>query len=161
VYFPRLVVPVAATFSATVDFAVAFGVLVVMALWFGIGLTWRVAIVPAAVGLVLLTALAVGLWLSALNVKYRDVGHAVPFLIQAWMFASPVAYPAGLVPERWQMLYSLNPMVGVIQLFRWGILGGHAPDFHALALSSAVTMVLLFGGLVYFHRMERTFADTI
>jgi lipopolysaccharide transport system permease protein len=161
VYFPRLVVPVAATFAATVDFLIAFGVLVVMAVWFGIGLTWRMALVPAVVALALLTALAVGLWLSALNVRYRDVGHAIPFVIQAWMFASPVAYPTGLVPDRWQLLYGLNPMVGVIQLFRWGLLGGQAPDARALAMSVGVTVVLLLGGLVFFHRMERTFADTI
>jgi len=161
VYFPRLVVPVAATFAATVDFLIAFGVLIVMAVWYGIGLTWRIALVPAVVGMALLTALAVGLWLSAINVKYRDVGHAIPFVIQAWMFASPVAYPTGLVPERWQLLYGLNPMVGVIQLFRWALLGGQAPDTGTLAVSGGVTVLLLLGGLLFFHRMERTFADTI
>jgi lipopolysaccharide transport system permease protein len=161
VYFPRLVVPVAATFAATVDFLVAFGVLIAMAVWYGMGLTWRIALVPAVVALALLTALAVGLWLSALNVRYRDIGHAIPFVIQAWMFASPVAYPTGLVPDRWQLLYGLNPMVGVIQLFRWSLLGGQAPDPRSLAVSATATAVLLLGGLVFFHRMERTFADTI
>jgi len=161
VYFPRLVVPVAATFSAMVDFAVAFGVLVVMAIWFGIVPTWRVAALPVVVALALLAALAVGLWLSALNVRYRDVGHAVPFLIQVWMFASPVAYPATLVPERWQLLYSLNPMVGAIQGFRWALLGGPMPDTWAIAVSAVVTLVLLLWGLIYFQRMERSFADVI
>jgi lipopolysaccharide transport system permease protein len=161
VYFPRMMVPVAATASAAVDFAVALVVLIVMAAYYGILPTWRILALPASVALVLLTALAVGLWLSALNVKYRDVGHAIPFLIQVWMFASPVAYPVGLVPDRWHVLYNLNPMVGAIQLFRWVLLGNPQPDLSLVAGSLGVGLVLLVWGLFYFHRMERTFADVI
>ncbi|HEY6103721.1 MAG TPA: ABC transporter permease [bacterium] len=161
VYFPRLIVPIAATFSAAVDFAIAFAVLVVMGIRYNILPTWRLVALPLAVGVALLAAVAVGLWLSALNVKYRDVGHAIPFLIQVWMFASPVAYPMGLVPGRWHLLYSANPMVGAIQTFRWSLLGGPAPDLRLLAVSFLVTLALLIWGLFYFHRMERTFADVI
>lgn len=161
VYFPRLIVPIAATLSATVDFAIAFLVLIAMAVGFGVTPTWRVVALPGFVGLVLLAALAVGLWLSALNVRYRDVGHAVPFLIQIWMFASPVVYPLSLVPERWRLIYSLNPMVGAIEGFRWAVLDKPAPDLTMVAVSGAVTVVLLFGGLAFFRRMERIFADVI
>lgn len=161
VYFPRLIVPVAATLSATVDFAVAFSVLVAMAVGYGIVPTWRILTLPGFVGLALLAALAVGLWLSALNVRYRDVGHAVPFLIQVWMLASPVAYPASLVPERWQLLYGLNPMVVAIEGFRWALLDKPAPDILPMVASTAVTFLLLIFGLNYFRRTERTFADVI
>lgn len=161
VYFPRVMVPVAATASAVVDFAIALIVLVVMAAYYGIWPTWRMAALPGAVVLILLAALAVGLWFSALNVKYRDVGHAIPFVIQVWMFASPVAYPIGLVPERWHLLYGLNPMVGGIQLFRWVLLGSPAPNLPQLGLAFAVAVALLLWGAFYFYRMERTFADVI
>jgi lipopolysaccharide transport system permease protein len=103
----------------------------------------------------------VSLWLSALNVKYRDVAHTIPFLTQFWMFASPVAYPVSLVPEPWRLLYSLNPMVGVIEGFRWALLGKESPDFGIMTVSTVVVLVLLFSGLLYFKRMERTFADVI
>lgn len=161
VYFPRVLVPVAATASAVVDFAVALVVLAVMAAYYGIWPTWRMLALPGAVGLILLASVGVGLWFSALNVRYRDVGHAIPFLIQVWMFASPVAYPVTLVPERWHLLYSLNPMVGAIQLFRWVLLGNPPPDPQLVALSVLIGMTLLAWGLFYFHRMERTFADVI
>jgi lipopolysaccharide transport system permease protein len=161
VYFPRLIVPIAATFSAVVDFAIAFLVLIAMGIWYHILPGWRLVAMPLAVVISLLTAVAVGLWLSALNVKYRDVGHTIPFVIQIWMFASPVAYPLGLVPGRWHLLYSVNPMVGAIQLFRWSLLGGAAPDLRMLATSFLVTLALLIWGIFYFHRMERTFADVI
>jgi lipopolysaccharide transport system permease protein len=111
--------------------------------------------------LTLITALAVGLWLSALDVRYRDVGHAIPFLIQIWMFLSPVAYPLSVVPEKWRLLYSLNPMVGVIEGFRWALLGRESPDFKVIAVSTAVVVALLLSGLVYFKRIERTFADVV
>lgn len=161
VYFPRLIIPISATLSATVDFAISFSVLVAMAIGFGIMPTWRIMALPAFVGLVLLAALAVGLWLSALNVQYRDVGHAIPFLIQIWMYASPVVYPLGLVPERWQLAYSLNPMVGAIEGFRWALLDKPALDFQVVAVGGIVALVLLAGGLSFFSRMERKFADVI
>jgi lipopolysaccharide transport system permease protein len=161
VYFPRLIVPVAAAVAPLVDFAVAFVVLLGMMAWFGIVPTWGLLALPLFILLALITALAVGLWLSALNVRYRDVGHTIAFLTQLWMFASPVVYPVSLVPERWRLLYSLNPMVGVIEGFRWALLGGKSPDVGVLAASTAVVMVLLMSGLVYFKQMERTFADVV
>ena len=109
----------------------------------------------------MLTALAIGLWLSPLNAKYRDVGHTIPFLIQVWMFASPVVYPVSLIPESWRLVYSLNPMVGVIEGFRWALLGKENPDFALMLVSVAVVLVLLAGGIVFFKRMERTLADLI
>jgi lipopolysaccharide transport system permease protein len=109
----------------------------------------------------LLTALAVGLWLSAVNVKYRDVGHLVPFLVQVWMFASPVVYPVSAVPEKWRVLYSLNPMIGVIEGFRWALLGKSAPNVGPMLISTAGVLVILVVGIVFFKRMERTFADVI
>jgi lipopolysaccharide transport system permease protein len=161
VYFPRLLVPIAATFSATVDFFIAFLVLIAMALGFGLTPTWRIAAMPGFLALVVLAALGVGLWLSALNVRFRDVGHAVPFLVQMWMFASPVVYPASLVPERWRLLYALNPMVGAIEGFRWALLDKPAPPAVLVAVSAAVAFVLVLSGLAFFRRMERTFADVI
>ncbi len=161
VYFPRLIIPVAATASATVDFAIAFAVLIAMVIGFGFTPTWRIVALPGFVGLVLLAALAMGLWLSALNVRYRDVGHAVPFLIQAWMFASPVVYPVTLIPGRWQVVYALNPMVGPIEGFRWALLDKPAPDLQMMVLSGLMTFLLLMGGLVFFRHMERIFSDII
>jgi lipopolysaccharide transport system permease protein len=111
--------------------------------------------------LTLLAALAVGLWLSALNVRYRDIGYITPFLTQFWMFACPIAYPLNVVPSEWRLLYDLNPMVGVVEGFRWALLGNASPDFAAIGLSSIVVVILLVGGLLYFNRMERTFADVV
>ena len=108
-----------------------------------------------------MTALAVGLWSSALNVKYRDVGNIIPFVTQVWMYASPVAYPVSMVPEKWRLLYSLNPMVGVIEGFRWALLGKGNPDFMMMAVSATVVLFLFVGGIIYFKRMEQTFADVI
>lgn len=161
VYFPRLIIPLAATVSATVDFAVAFVILMGMAMIYGVEPTWRLFVLPGFVALALLAALAVGLWLSALNVRYRDVGHAVPFLVQVWLFVSPVAYPVTLVPERWQLLYSLNPVVAVVEGFRWAMLGQKLPALETMAISGAVVLLSLVGGLAYFRRVERTFADVI
>ena len=161
IYFPRLMIPLASTLSATIDFAIAFVVLVVMAVGYGLMPTWRVIAIPAFLGLTLLSALGVGLWLSALNVRYRDVGHAVPFLIQVWMYASPVVYPVGLVPERLRLLYSLNPMVGAVEGFRWALLGKPVPDLQTIVTSAGVAVLLLIWGLVYFRHTERTFADVI
>jgi homopolymeric O-antigen transport system permease protein len=161
VYFPRLIVPLAAVVSCVVDFAIAFLLLVVLMIWFGIAPTLGVLTLPAFLILTLATALAVGLWLSALNVRYRDIGHVTPFLVQFWMFASPIGYPLSVVPHKWRHLYSLNPLVGVIEGFRWALLGKAGPDFGVIALSSAAVIALLLGGIVYFKRMERSFADVI
>jgi lipopolysaccharide transport system permease protein len=161
VYFPRLLVPVSATLSGLVDFAAAFVLLIGMMVWFGVYPGWGVLALPLFLLLALSTALAIGLWLSAANVKYRDVGYAIPFLIQLWMFASPIGYPVTLVPEKWRLLYSLNPLAGVIEGFRWALLGKESPDFGVIAVSSIVVTILFCTGIIYFKRMERTFADVV
>lgn len=160
VYFPRLVVPMAAVLGGLVDFGVAFVILLVMMAYYGIVPTSAIAILPAFVVLAIMTALAVGLWLSALNVKYRDVRYTINFLIQFWLFATPIAYPSSLVPERWRPLYGLNPMVGVVEGFRWALLGAKPPGA-MLWVSVSVVILLLVGGLFYFRRMEQEFADVV
>jgi lipopolysaccharide transport system permease protein len=161
VYFPRLMVPLSATIAGIVDFGIAFVILIGMIMWFGIVPTWAVLTLPLLVLLALCAATAVGLWLAALNVKYRDVGHAMPFVVQLWMFASPIAYPVSMVPEKWRLLYSLNPMTGVIEGFRWALLGKEGLEFSAIILSVIAVGTLLFGGIVYFKRVERVFADIV
>jgi len=161
IYFPRLILPFSGVLSPVVDFAVSFVILIGMMIWFGIVPTWGVLTLPLLILLAVLTALAVGLWLSALNVRYRDIGHTIPFLIQIWMFASPVAYPISLVPEKWRLLYSLNPMAGVIEGFRWALLGNQSPDFGVIAVSTVAVLLLMLPGIVYFRYTERTFADVI
>lgn len=161
VYFPRLIIPLAATVTPIVDFVLAFVVLLGMMQWYRVSPTWNALFLPGFMALAFATALAVGLWLSALNVKYRDVRHTVPFLVQIWMFASPIVYPASLVPEQWRLLFALNPMAGVIEGFRWGLLGKQSPDFALIGASAIVVLGLLFGGLVFFRRMERVFADVV
>ena len=143
------------------DFGVAFMVLAGMMVWFGISPTVGFFALPAFLVLAILTALAIGLWLSALNVRYRDVAHAVPFLVQIWMFVTPVTYPVSLVPEKWRLLYSLNPMAGVVEGFRWALLGQQSPDFLVIIASAVMMVGLLVSGLVYFRYTERTFADVI
>ena len=160
VYFPRLLVPIAAVLGPLVDFAIAFAVLLALMLWYGIVPGLPVLWLPALVVLAILTAATGSVWLSALNVQYRDVRYVVPFLIQIWMFATPVPYSASIVPERWRLLYALNPMVGVIEGFRWALVGGRSPG--AITLVSAVAvLVLLAVGVAYFRRLEGTFADRI
>ena len=161
VYFPRLIIPIASVVAPLTDFFVSFLVLIVMMGWFGIVPGWNVLYLPIFLLLAVMTGFAVVLWLSPLNVRYRDVGHTVPFLIQFWLYASPVAYPVSLVPEKWRLLYSLNPMAGVIEGFRWTLLGKEAPAFGVIAVSAVMVVVLLLGGIVFFKRMERTFADVI
>jgi len=161
VYFPRLVLPVAGTLPAMVDFAISFVFLLGMMVWFGIAPTWGVLCLPFFLLMALLTALAVALWLSALNVQYRDIGQVTPFLIHIWLFVSPVAYPVSMVPEKWRLLYSLNPMAGVIEGFRWALLGKQSPDFGMIAVSVVIVMAMLVGGLFFFRYMERTFADVV
>lgn len=161
VYFPRLVVPIAAVLGGLVDFAIAFVILLLMMLYYGVAPTWAIVTLPGFILLAVITALGVGLWLSALNVQYRDVRHTMGFLIQFWLFATPVAYSGSLVPERWRPLYGLNPMVGVVEGFRWALLGKSEPPGAVLAVSVAVVVVLLIGGLYYFRRMEQEFADVV
>lgn len=162
VYFPRLIIPLAAALAPIVDFLVSFLVLIGMMIWYGITPTWSgLLALPFFMVLTIMTALAVSLWLSPLNVRYRDVGHTLPFISQFWMYASPVVYPVSLVPERWQLLYSLNPMVGVIEGFRWALLGKESPNFMAMAISATVVLALLVGGVVFFKKMEGTFADVV
>jgi lipopolysaccharide transport system permease protein len=161
VYFPRLVLPFSAVVSGLVDFAIGFAVLFVVTSIYGIKPTLAALWLPVLLLLAVLTALAVGLWMSALNALYRDVRYVVPFLIQFWMFASPVAYPSSLVPQSWRWLYGLNPMAGVIDGFRWAITGrGQAPGLLLLASASAVALILL-GGLFFFNRMESSVADRV
>ena len=161
VYFPRLIIPLTDVLAPAVDSMFAFLVLLGLIAWFGIVPTWGILALPLFFLLAMITALAIGLWLSPLNARYRDVGHAIPFLIQLWMFASPVVYPVSLVPESWRLVYSLNPMVGVIEGFRWALLGKGTPDFTLMLVSVAVVLVLLAGGIVFFKRMERTLTDLI
>jgi lipopolysaccharide transport system permease protein len=161
VYFPRLLVPFAATISGLVDFAIAFTILIGMMVWFGIAPSIHILALPAFILLALIAALSVGLWLSAVNVRYRDVGHAIPFLIHLGMFASPVAYPVSVIPEKWRLIYSLNPMYGVIEGFRWALLGKQQPNLTLIATSAIGVVVLLIAGMIYFNRVERTFADIV
>ena len=161
VYFPRLILPISAALSGLVDFAIGFVVLAIFTLAYGIRPTLAALWLPALLVLAFFTALGVGLWLSALNALYRDVRYVIPFLIQFWMFASPVAYPSSLVPVKWRWLYGLNPMAGVIDGFRWAITGrGQAPSPILLASGTAVAMVVL-GGLFFFNRMETAMADRV
>ncbi len=161
IYFPRLLLPLSGVLSPIVDFAISFVIFIAMMIWFHTLPTWGILALPLLLVLALLTALAVGLWLSALNVRYRDVGHAIPFLVQLWLFASPVAYPVSLVPEKWRLLYSLNPMAGVIEGFRWALLGKQSPDFVVIIVSALMVVALLIPGVIFFKHTERTFADVV
>lgn len=161
VYFPRLLVPLSAALAPLVDFAIAFVLLLGMMAWYGIVPTAATLALPVVFVLAIVTAMAVGLWLSALNVLYRDVRHAIPFLLLLWMYASPIAYPVSLVPERWRALYGLNPMVGVIEGFRWALLGGAGHDLSTIMTSAIAVVILFVGGVVFFRRIERTFADIV
>jgi lipopolysaccharide transport system permease protein len=161
IYFPRLVIPVSSVVSGLVDFALAFVVLLGLMLYYHVPLTWNAFWLLPLILLAMITALAVGLWLSALNVQYRDVQHMLPFLINIWFYASPAVYSSTIVPGGiWQWIYALNPMAGVIQGFRWALLGTQPPDI-TLVISSVVVLVLLISGLFFFRRMERTFADIV
>ena len=161
VYFPRLVIPIAASLAGLVDFAIAFVVLLGMMVFYHVIPTAAVVTLPLFLLLALAAALAVGIWLSALNVQYRDVRYTVPFLTQVWLYATPIAYPAGIIRGKWHLIFALNPMTGVVEGFRWAILGKGGLDEASLAISSAVTVVALIGGLFYFRRMEQQFADVV
>ena len=162
IYFPRLILPMSAVFSGLVDFAIAFVILIILMLYYKVTPAWNLLwTVPFFLLLALITALGVALWLSAVNVKYRDVNQALPFLTQIWTFITPVAYSSSVISEKWQLVYSLNPMAGVVNGFRWALLGsGNGPDA-ALWVSVAISILVLVTGLFYFRSTERTFADTI
>lgn len=161
VYFPRLVMPVASVIAPLVDFLIAFLVLLVVMVLYGVMPTWRMIVIPPLLLVTAGLALAIGLWLGPLNVRFRDVKHTLPFILQIWMYASPVIYPLSVIPEQYRWLYSLNPMVGVIEGFRWALLGRGEADLAALTIGACVILLLLAGGLVFFKRMERFFADLI
>ena len=161
IYFPRVVLPISSVLSGLVDFAISFGVFLVMMIYYHIVPTRAVFWLPVFTLLAVLTALGVGLWLSALNALYRDVRYVVPFLVQFWMFASPVAYASSLVPAKWRWLYGLNPMAAVIDGFRWALTGHGQPPGIMMAASSLAVVLLIFGGLVYYNVVEGTIADVV
>lgn len=162
VYFPRLILPLASILAGVVDFALALIVLLGMMVFYGVSPTSAVWYLPLFLLLALVTALGVGLWLSALNVMYRDIGYILPFLTQFWLFITPIAYPASMVPEQWRLLYALNPMTGVVEGFRWALLGTQQANSGVmLAVSTGIAILVLVSGLFYFRRMERLFADMV
>ena len=163
VYFPRLILPLSTLFAGLVDFTVSFVVLIGLMVWYRnqITISWGIAFIPLFLLLAMLTALAVGLWLTSFMVKYRDIGHLLPFLTQIWMYLTPVAYSASLIPAKWRLIYALNPVTGVIEGFRWALLGRSQPNWGAVAVSTAVTLLILVTGLYYFRRTEKTFVDII
>ncbi len=161
IYFPRVVLPISAVLGGLVDFAVSFLVLLGLMAYYGIAPTRAAVYLPVFLLLAVLTALGVGLWLSALNAFYRDVRYIVPFLVQFWMFASPVAYPSSLVPEKWRGIYGLNPMAGVIEGFRWALTGQGQPPGQMMLASTAAVAAVLFSGLVYYRAMEGSIADVV
>jgi len=161
IYFPRLLLPLAAPISGLADFVASLVLLLGMIAWYHLQLSWAIVTLPLFLLVAFLAALAVGLWLSALNVRYRDVAYAIPLLIQVWLFASPVVYPLSLVPEQYRLLYSLNPMVGVVEGFRWALLGKARPDLGVLAAIQTVVTVILIAGLAFFRHIEDDFADVV
>lgn len=161
VYFPRIIIPLATTISAIVDFAIAAVLLVALMLYYGFAPGLEIVWLPAFILLMVVAALGVGFWLSALNVEYRDVRYALPFVNQFWLFITPVVYSSSLVPERWQWLYGLNPMVGVVEGFRWALLGAGKGPSPMLAVSVVIAVILFAGGLIWFQRREQTFVDTL
>ena len=161
VYFPRLVIPISTILAGLLDFLIAFVVLIGMMMYYGIAPTAAVWTLPLFLLLAVGAALGVGLWLSALNVQYRDVRYTIPFLTQFWLFLTPVAYPSTLVPVSWRALYGLNPMAGVVEGFRWALLGKTEGPGALLAVSVTIVVLVLVGGLYYFRRMEKTFADVV
>lgn len=161
VYFPRLVIPLSAVMAGVVDFTIAFSMLLLLMFYYGIAPTAQVVWLPALLLLALTTSLGVGLWLSAMNVKYRDVKYMVPFLTQFWLFATPIAYPSSMLSEPWRTLYGLNPMAGVIEGFRWALLGTRTAPGLMVLVSACASLTVLVTGALYFRRMEKTFADTV
>jgi lipopolysaccharide transport system permease protein len=161
IYFPRLILPLSSVLGGLLDFAIAFVLLLAMMVYYRIAPAASILLLPLFLLLAVATALGAGLWLSALNAMYRDVRYVVPFLVQFWMFASPVAYPSTLVPEKWRWLYGLNPMAGVIEGFRWSLTGHGVAPGSLLYVSSAAVALLLLGGVIYFQKMETTIADVV
>jgi len=161
IYFPRLVMPIAASLAGVVDFVLAFIVLLLMMLFYGIVPTRNAVWLPLLLLLALITSLGVGFWLSAMNVQFRDVRYIVPFLTQLWMFATPIAYPSSIVPEPWRTLSAINPMVGVVEGFRWALLDTDTAPGPMVVVSAAAALMLFVGGAFYFRRMEKTFADVV
>jgi lipopolysaccharide transport system permease protein len=161
VYFPRLIIPFSAVFSGALDFLLAFVILLGMMAWFGMAPTIHILWLPMLALLCVVASIGVGLWFSAMNVQFRDVRHMIPFLAQAWMYASPVAYPSSLLKEPWRTLYGLNPMCGVIEGFRWALLGAENAPHQVLLLSWATALIVFVSGLFYFRHMEKTFADVV
>jgi lipopolysaccharide transport system permease protein len=161
VFFPRMLIPLASVIAPLLDLAIGFGVLAVMMVFYGVMPGWQIfAIIPLSL-IAGLLALSVSMWLGPINVRYRDVKHTLPFLLQIWMYASPVVYSFSMVPEQWKWVFALNPMVGVIEGFRWAILGQGDPDPIAMGVGGVLMLLLLVGGLVFFKRTERSFADLI
>jgi len=161
VYFPRLAIPLASTFSAMIDLSVSLAVMTVLMVIYGVSPTWRLLLLPVFIILTAVTATGVSLWLSALNVRYRDFVHAMPFMLQVWMLASPVAYATSIVPEKWRVLYGLNPAVAFVEGFRWSILGSSSITPQMVMITSAVALVVFVGGAFFFRRVERGFADSV
>ena len=161
VYFPRLIIPLASVFSGIIDFLLAFIVLLGMLVYYGLVPTINILWLPLFLLLALTTSLGVGLWLSALNVEYRDVRYIVPFITQFWMLATPIGYPSSLLHQPWRTLYGLNPMVGVVEGFRWALLGTNTAPGPIIAVSSVAALIILITGAFYFRRMEKTFADLV
>jgi lipopolysaccharide transport system permease protein len=161
VYFPRLIIPIATAITPFFDFIFSFLTLIFLMFWFGIVPHWGLLSLPLFLMLAFGTSLSLSLWLSPLHVRFRDVGHALPLLIQLWMYACPVVYPVSVVPEKWRMMYSMNPMTGVVEGFRWAMLGSKSPDLLVIMMSSIAVLVLLMSGMVFFKRQERSFADII
>ena len=161
VYFPRLIIPVSSILSGLIDFAIAFAVFILMALYYGIYPTTSILLLPFFLLLGLSTALGLGLWLSALNVRFRDVRYIIPFLTQFWLFATPIAYPSSLLSEPWKTIYGVNPMVGVVEGFRWALLGTETAPGAMIFVSSLVALCLLVSGVFYFKRVEKYFTDVI
>jgi len=161
IYFPRMVIPLASVLAGVVDFLIAFVVLLGLMLYFQIKPTSNVWTLPFFLLLALITALGVGLWLSAMNVLYRDIGYIIPFLTQLWFYMTPIVYPSSEIPEQYQLLYALNPMVGVVEGFRWALLGTDTAPGPMVAVSAVIAVLMLVSGMFYFRRMERTFADMV
>jgi lipopolysaccharide transport system permease protein len=161
IYFPRMVIPLASVFSSLADFLIAFVVMLGLMFYYQIAPTSNIWTLPFFLLLAVITALGVGLWLSAMNVLYRDIGYMIPYITQLWFYLTPIVYSASEVPERWQFIYALNPMVGVVEGFRWALLGSSDPPSSMIAVSAAIAIVIFISGMYYFRRMERTFADMV
>jgi lipopolysaccharide transport system permease protein len=161
VYFPRLIIPLANIVSPLIDFAFTLLVLIALMAWYGMALSPNAIFLPVFMIMAMALSLSIGLWLGPINVRFRDVMHTLPFVLQIWMYATPIVYPFSMVPDHWKTLYALNPTVGLIEAFRWALLGHGSLDVTSLLLSAAVIAAALFGGLVWFRRAERSFADII